>query len=154
MDSWLDDRLDRALCAMVAERNRILRELLKKVPALGSEAGGAGLEYQLVRGITPEQFTIVTILDRLGHPVPVTEIAEQIDTPHSNVSRTLDRLEKKGLILRLRSKTDRRQVDVRLTLQGKRLNGLLNEIKERFYRMMWDKFPDDEKVRLLDLLTR
>ncbi len=154
MDSWLNNRLDRALCNMMAERNQILRELLTKpAPAiLGSKE--IDDDWQLVHGTTPEQFTIVTILDRLGHPVPVSEIAAQIDSPHANVSRTLDKLEKKGMILRLRSKSDRRQVDIKLTILGKRLHTLLSAIKARFYKKMWDKFSDEEKVTLFDLLTR
>lgn len=150
MDSWLDDRLDRALCKMMADRDRILRRLLSKAHLHTSGDD----DFQTVQGITPEQFAIVTILDQFGHPVPVSEIAAQIDSPHANVSRTLDKLEKKGMILRLRSKSDRRQVDVRLTNLGKRLHGLLSDIKDRFYKKMWDKFSDEEKVRLLDLFTR
>ena len=39
--------------------------------------------------------------------------------------RTLDRMEREGLVKRVRSKTDRRQIHIRLTAKGRKLENSL-----------------------------
>ncbi len=71
-------------------------------------------------GITgPQLWAIKTIAD--GAPIMVSEIASRMHLHAATVVGILDRLEARGLVLRVRSFQDRRVVRVELTDQGKRL---------------------------------
>ena len=82
------------------------------------------------------------------------QIGEQLSWPHANVTRTLDRLEKKGIIIRARSRADRRQAEVKLTVEGTRAARRLSEITARFLDLLWNRYTDEEKRQFLDMLSR
>jgi DNA-binding MarR family transcriptional regulator len=71
-----------------------------------------------------------------------------------SMTRMLDRLEDKGLILRERSTEDRRVINLRLTESGV---GLRSQITERACKMMTPRlegFSEEEYVLLKSLLRR
>lgn len=148
----IDAQLDAALRALWVRRQETLRQLLRQAFPPPSTQKGA-----IPRGdgrITPEQFAILIILQQYGHGVAVKDIAELIDDPHANVTRTLDRLEKKGLIRRTQGAADRRQVIIRLTLEGTRLAGKIVEIRIGWMTSLWGNLTGDEKSHLQELLNR
>jgi DNA-binding MarR family transcriptional regulator len=144
MISEMDDNLDLALQMMGAEYLAVLRERLK---AAVSSAGDQ-------RTITPEQYAILMVLDRNKRGMAVMDIAEEIASPHANVSRTLDRLEHKGLVGRGRGKEDGRQVVVKLTLEGGKVVGTLRQVAAQVHRRIWGRYSEEEKGRLLSLLNK
>ena len=147
-----NDRVDIALCELLARRQKLLRRLLQETEP--PQAVRKGSRPRTHRGVTPEQYLVISILAAYGHGVPVKLIAEAIDLPHPNVTRTLDRLEMKGLIRRTTGVDDRRQVIVRLTLEGSKAARRLSGIDGRLKDALWGKFTDREKELLADLLTR
>ena len=70
-------------------------------------------------GLTHEQFNVMRIL-KGKHPekMCVKNIAMRMIEKNSNVPRILDKLEKKGLILRQQSQEDRRETETNLTQNG------------------------------------
>jgi DNA-binding MarR family transcriptional regulator len=70
-------------------------------------------------GITPDQYNVLRIL-RGVHPEghPRYEIADRLLNPGTNVTRLLDRLEREGLVERLRTEEDRRLSISRITQAG------------------------------------
>ncbi|MCP4570652.1 MAG: MarR family transcriptional regulator [FCB group bacterium] len=140
MNNNLNQRLDEALLAKWAARREFLIQLLKK------NAGD--------KPLTPEQFTILDILKQAGHGLAVKNIADHFDLPHANITRTLDRLEQKGLVRRNRDKIDGRQVIIRLTLEGSKSAGQLKNLKQSLYEFLWDGLDDRDKARLLELLSK
>ncbi len=152
MDDLLDLRLDRALARKHVERLALLRRLLKELAPAADAAHHGGAKKAMP--FTPEQYEIITILDAYGHGVTVKEIVEAIDTPHANVTRTLERLENKGLIYRARGTEDRRQMIVRLTLAGAKTARQMARIGERLDDLLWRKLTDDDKRTLLRLLKK
>lgn len=134
--------LDRYLGFLWAKRQSMLRYYLKDK----QEAPGPVH--------TPEQFAIVSILDAYGHGVPIRDIASQIDIPHANVSRTLDRMEKKGLIRRRRGKSDRRQVVIHLTLEGKKAARFTRSVTARLHKTMWGELSEEEAEELHRLFRK
>jgi DNA-binding MarR family transcriptional regulator len=153
MDDNIDEQLDRALRKTWSSRRILLRRLLRSrdEPNTGHDPG---MPRQLILDITPEQFTILCILESYGHGVTVKEITESIEMPHANVTRTLDRLEKKGLIRRSAGHKDRRQVIVKLTLEGTKEARRFAEVNRRLFETMWNKYDYQEKLHLLKLLSR
>lgn len=147
-----NSRLDRALALFWTARRGLLRGALRELsPGPVTLRGARARE---ARPLTPEQYAVLTILKQSPTGLMVQDISRACEFPHANVTRTLERLEKRGLVIRLRSKTDRRMVLVRLTVAGNKLSHELDAIEEIVYHRFWDMFTPDEKDLLLRLLTR
>ncbi len=86
--------------------------------------------------ITLQQFNVLRIL-RGQHPDPasVNLLIERMLDKSSNASRLVERLRQKGLVQRLVSKNDRRQVDVFITKKGlnllTKIDKPLNEFEKK-----------------------
>jgi MarR family 2-MHQ and catechol resistance regulon transcriptional repressor len=81
----------------------------------------------------------------------IKELKQRLSLPGSSLTFTIDSLEKKKLIKRLRSKEDRRQWFLYLTAKGKRLYG---EILSAEGSLVWptiDKLSETERVIFLKL---
>jgi DNA-binding MarR family transcriptional regulator len=70
-------------------------------------------------GITPQQYNVLRILRGAGAKgLPTLEIAERMIEEAPGITRLIDRLETKSLVLRVRCETDRRQVFCHITTLG------------------------------------
>ncbi len=70
-------------------------------------------------GITPQQYNVLRILRGAGDDgLPTLEIADRMIEQTPGITRLIDRLERKGLVLRERCATDRRQIFCRITREG------------------------------------
>jgi DNA-binding MarR family transcriptional regulator len=70
-------------------------------------------------GITLQQYNVLRILRGAGKEgLPTLEIAERMIEQTPGITRLIDRLESKELVLRERCPTDRRQVFCRITADG------------------------------------
>ena len=83
--------------------------------------------------ITVPQFNVLRIL-RGAHPNghPRYEISRRMVEPASDVTRLLDRLEKRGLIQRVRATLDKRLTHTRITPKGIALLDRLMPAKDAF----------------------
>ncbi|MDF2963860.1 MAG: transcriptional regulator, partial [Paenibacillus sp.] len=75
-------------------------------------------------GIAPENFMILELLYSKG-PHPIQKISEIFSIPSGSITYVVDKLEKKELVQRQPSPTDRRASNVVLTEKGE---ALFNEI--------------------------
>ena len=71
-------------------------------------------------GLTGPQVWAIKVI-ALSGPIRVSELAKRMYLHPATVGGILDRLEKRGLIARHRSTSDRRVVDVELTAEGRQL---------------------------------
>ena len=78
-------------------------------------------------GLSSTQYNVLRILRGSPEGLPCGEIASRMITRDPDVTRLLDRLEKRNLITRFRVTNDRRTVMGRITPQGLGLLGLLDE---------------------------
>jgi DNA-binding MarR family transcriptional regulator len=70
-------------------------------------------------GITLQQYNVLRILRGAGERgLPTLEIADRMVEQTPGITRLIDRLETKKLVVRERCKTDRRQVFCRITAGG------------------------------------
>jgi len=76
-----------------------------------------------VAGIEPHQHQALLVIKGLpaNHVATVGVLAERLQIQHHSAVELTDRLESKGLIRRSRSKADRREVLLGLTLRGEKL---------------------------------
>lgn len=81
-------------------------------------------------------------------------LAEALECDVSSITRTLDRLEAKGLVKRERSKTDKRLVHLSLTAEGLELLPHLPEISVNAMNEVLKDFTGEEVEQLKDFLRR
>jgi DNA-binding MarR family transcriptional regulator len=81
-----------------------------------------GAEIMEPFGVTDQQYNVLRILRGAGRDgLPTLDIAHRMIERTPGITRLIDRLEKKGLVLRRRCETDRRQVYCVLAPAGRRL---------------------------------
>jgi len=86
-------------------------------------------------GLSPTQYNVLRILRGAGpHGLACGEIAERMLTRDPDVTRLLDRLEARGLVMRSRERADRRVVKTCITAQGLRILKGLDEPMGEFHR--------------------
>lgn len=105
--------------------------------------------------LTPAQYNALRILRGAG-PEALTcgEIGERLVSPGPDVTRLLDRLEKQGLVQRLRDEQDRRIVRARITDRGTALLEELDSPVARVLRDLLGPLGEGDLRRLVDLLER
>jgi DNA-binding MarR family transcriptional regulator len=111
--------------------------LQKTADALGQDA------EQLLKacGLTGAQYNVLRIL-RGAEPTGLacSDIAERMISHDPDMTRLLDRMEKRGMITRQRQTDDRRVVRTRITSSGlgllKRLDQPVRELHKRQFRAM------------------
>lgn len=80
-------------------------------------------------GLTTKQYNILRILKGAGKPVSTLYIKQRLLDRNSDASRVVDRMEAKGFVKKTICETDKRLVDVELTVNGKvQLNIIEREI--------------------------
>lgn len=82
------------------------------------------------------------------------ELSAAMNCDMGSVTRTLDRLEAKGLVERKRSTSDRRIVNLSLTRQGKELVPRLPEASVEMLNKLLKDFTKEEVGQLKTLLRR
>ncbi|MGV3683921.1 MAG: MarR family winged helix-turn-helix transcriptional regulator [Acidovorax sp.] len=84
----------------------------------------------------------------------VAVMARELETDAASMTRTLDRLEAKGLVLRERSTTDRRVVHVVLTPEGEKVAAKVPPVLAEVLNNHLRGFTRDEWQLLLSMLRR
>ena len=103
--------------------------------------------------LAPIQFAALEFIAHNPH-LSQRQIAAHIGTAPTVLVKPLDKLEKRGLISRLRSADDRRRARVRITPAGE---GLLREARQRILSVeeqLTEKLTREERRTLLDLLRK
>ena len=80
------------------------------------------------------QYNVLRILRGAPEGLACGEVANRMITRDPDITRLLDRLEKRGLISRTRETRDRRMVMARITPQGLKLLGRLDEPVQEAHR--------------------
>jgi len=103
--------------------------------------------------ITLQQFNVLRIL-RGARPdgLCTLAIAQRMIEQTPGITRLIDRLEKKGLVRRVRSEEDRRQVWCRITPAGERLLARLDDPVEEFDRAAVRALTPADQEQLTALL--
>jgi DNA-binding MarR family transcriptional regulator len=83
--------------------------------------------------LTANQYNVLRILRGCAPArLPCSDIADRMITRDPDITRLVDRLARRGLVVRLRSRHDRRVVEVGITDKGQELLGGLDVHVERF----------------------
>jgi len=104
-------------------------------------------------GLSPTQYNALRILRGAGEQgLPCSEIGERMFTRDPDITRLVDRLAKRGLVLRRHDKQDRRVVRATITAEGlEQLQNLDAPLQEFLHGLLGH--VDEGKLRqLIDLL--
>jgi DNA-binding MarR family transcriptional regulator len=132
-------------------RNRVTPEeeafvaLQRAADVLMRELG----ELLKVHDVSPTQYNVLRILRGSADGLPCGEIGERMITRDPDITRLLDRMEKRGLISRSRDAKDRRIVCARITPAGlKLLAGLDQPVRDEHIK----QFSAGGRERLIQLV--
>lgn len=103
--------------------------------------------------ITPEQYGLLRRLDKCG-PLSVGELAGQLGISSSAATMACQRLERQGLVTRLRSPDDERVVRVTLTPQGRARVAQWRAARRELVAGLVEALTPDEQSHLNRLLRR
>ena len=116
---------------------RVFVALLKAAERLTQQAEQLMKEH----GLTGTQYNVLRIL-RGAEPngLPCKGISDRMISHDPDMTRLLDRMEKRGMITRERQSNDRRVVKTRITADGleilRKLDGPVQEIHQRQFRSL------------------
>ena len=130
--------------------NQAFIALLKAADALAQEAE----QIVKAKGLTGAQYNVLRIL-RGAEPngLACSGIGERMISHDPDMTRLLDRMEKRGLITRQRQRDDRRVVKARITVSGLEiLKGLDQPIRE-LHKQQFRHIPA-ARVKTLEGLLR
>src|ERR1700680_474503 len=102
--------------------------------------------------LSSTQYNVLRILRGAPEGLPCGEIASRMITRDPDITRLLDRMEKRGLISRCRETKDRRMVMARITPEGLKLLGRLDEPVEEGHRRQLGHLGRDRLRALTELL--
>jgi DNA-binding MarR family transcriptional regulator len=102
--------------------------------------------------ITQQQFNILRILRGAGVPISTLQIRQRMLDKMSDTSRIVDRLVVKALVKKITCPTDKRMVDVTITVKGKKLLEKLDAFELKMDEVAGTLTEDDAKTmnNLLD----
>lgn len=103
--------------------------------------------------ISSTQYNVLRILRGAPEGLACGEIADRMITRDPDVTRLLDRLEKRELISRCRETKDRRTVMTRITPEGLKLLARLDEPVQEAHRKQLGHLGRQRLQALTDLLT-
>lgn len=105
--------------------------------------------------LTPTQYNVLRIL-RGSHPETLTcgDIGDRMVTPDPDVTRLLDRLEKRSLVFRTRDTVDRRVVRATITEDGLSLLSCLDGPVPEWLDGLLGHLPEADLRTLIELLER
>ncbi|WP_295477456.1 MarR family transcriptional regulator [uncultured Pseudomonas sp.] len=110
-------------------------------------------KYLLPYDVTFAQYKVLIVIAQFASDTPV-EMCRHLSLDSGSMTRMLDRLEQKGLILRNRSDADRRQVKVVLTDKGQSLADLLPSIGADVMNDLFAPLEREEVESLQRILTK
>ncbi len=121
---------------------------------LAADLGQEVAELLKPAGLSPAQYNVLRILRGAGAAgLPCGEIAARMISKDPDITRLLDRLEKRGLATRTRESGDRRVVTTRITGEAMALLASLDEPVAGLHRRQLSGLGEEKLRQLLELVA-
>ena len=131
-----------------AELGQVVQEIVKRFEAANVVAAN-GPHVDL----TIQETRVVELLGEAGGQM-MRAVAEHLGVAVNSVTSIADGLERKGLLTRVRSESDRRVIHVELTAAGLEASRSVLGIKTKFHRELLAALTEEEQAILLVLLRK
>jgi MarR family transcriptional regulator, organic hydroperoxide resistance regulator len=129
------DQVLEAVIYLYTESRRITKELARRAD------------------LTGPQLTVLKLLEQFGD-LSLSGLSERIRAQNSTVTGIIDRMEREGLVVRERSKEDRRVVYIRLTTKGRDVARDIPVEPMEIFRGALDSLTAEEMRTLLRIMTK
>ncbi|MCH4887655.1 MarR family transcriptional regulator [Acidaminobacter sp. JC074] len=131
---------------------QLLDEVSKKLIHIGHRTEANTTKFLKPFGLSITQYEIMIVLKQEGNKLTVGEIKSKMIDDSPNVSRSLKQLVENQMVVKLRDKTDKRQVYIRLTDKG---NNLLDKIQMTINKTRkMDTLTEEELNSLQNILEK
>lgn len=127
--------------------------LIAKIHQLTGRVFSRLLKDHGVKEINPSQGRIMFALWRCGR-IPISELAKETSLGKSTLTSMLDRLESVGLIRRVRSNDDRRQIFIERTDKDRAFQDLYVGVSQGMSRILYNGFSANEIDKFESFLER
>ena len=119
-----------------------------------ADALSRGVEEILkLAGLSHTQYNVLHILRGAGEQgLCCREVAERMITRDPDITRLLDRMERRGLLTRRRDSNDRRVITVRITTAGQKLLSNLDGPLSKHNRNLLSHMNEGDLRKLFELL--
>jgi MarR family transcriptional regulator, organic hydroperoxide resistance regulator len=129
------DQVFEAVVYLYTESRRLTKELARRAQ------------------LTGPQLTVVKILESIGD-LSLSELSDKIRAQNSTVTGIIDRMEREGLVQRVRSTEDRRVVHIRLTDKGAKLAREIPIEPMEIFRSALESLTAQEMRDLMKILSK
>jgi DNA-binding MarR family transcriptional regulator len=129
------DQVLESLVYLYTESRRITKELARRAD------------------LTGPQLTVLKLLEGVGD-MSLSELSDRIRAQNSTVTGIIDRMEREGLVVRVRSTEDRRVVHIRLTDKGAKIANEIAVEPMEIFRSALESLTAVEMRELIKLLTK
>jgi DNA-binding MarR family transcriptional regulator len=129
------DQVLESLVYLYTESRRITKELARRAD------------------LTGPQLTVLKLLEGVGD-MSLSELSDRIRAQNSTVTGIIDRMEREGLVVRMRSTEDRRVVHIRLTDKGAKIADEIAVEPMEIFRSALESLTAGEMRELIKLLTK
>ncbi len=133
-----------------AIEERVFVSMQRTVDALARNPG----KVLKAADVLPTQYNVLRILRGSPQGLPCSEIGKRMISRDPDITRLLDRMEKRGLISRCREEKDRRMVLTRITDAGLKLLSDLDQPMVEAHRRQLAHMGRERLEDLLDLLEQ
>jgi DNA-binding MarR family transcriptional regulator len=104
--------------------------------------------------LVPSYGNILTVLYDHNGTLSMKEIGTLLGKEKSTITAIVDKLEKLGYVMKLKSEQDRRTTYVCLTEMGKDIEKKFEEISFDVHKTAYNNFTQEEKTEFLRLLKK
>lgn len=128
-------------------------EVIEAIVYLYTEGRRVTKELARRADLTGPQLTVVKMLEQIGD-LSLSELSDRIRAQNSTVTGIIDRMVRENLVVRERSKEDRRVVYIRLTPKGRKLAQEINVEPMEIFRSALADLSASEVRELVKILGK
>lgn len=128
-------------------------QVLETILYLYTESRRITKELARRADLTGPQLTVVKLLEQIGD-ISLSELSDKIRAQNSTVTGIIDRMEREELVVRERSKEDRRVVFIRLTPKGQKLAREIPVEPMEVFRTALESLSAQEMRDLMRIMTK
>lgn len=129
---------------MTTDRTANLSRIDELADEIGWRTGERFLRRLRPYNLNIAQYLVMTILGRSGIAESIRSLCDQLATPASSMTHTIDHLEAEGLVVRAAHPTDRRVNVVRLTTKGEETAIALHRERKEHVTEVFGHLSDDD----------
>ena len=131
----------------VTDRARIVAETIDDLRRVFQAISDYARQAERLTGLTGSQLWAVKVIAE-SRSIRVSDLSKRMYLHPATVVGILDRLESQGVVQRVRSKTDRRVVDVELTPSGEKLVKSSPDVAQVLLAKGLEKMTEDKILRI------